>query len=119
MGRLNFSFHSGMMFHRLYVSFSARPRLTFAGLLLAGVAVVPMARAAIVTDPKMASAPVSSMTPALPAAVDPDETKFAANTVSYDEPNQIITAEGDVEIERERSTSGGLDSHLADRQREP
>lgn len=101
MGCLNFSFHSGMMFHRLYVSFSARPRLTFAGLLLAGVAVVPMARAAIVTDPKMASAPVSSMTPALPAAVDPDETKFAANTVSYDEPNQIITAEGDVEIERE------------------
>jgi len=64
------------------------PRYAVIGILLSGVALVPMARAAITTGDDVAATSV----------VDPDKVDFAANTVSYNETEQLITAEGDVEI---------------------
>lgn len=66
-------------------------RLALVSILLTGVAVVPMARAAI------SSGDLESPSPQI-QPVDPDQVDFAANSVAYDETGQIITAEGDVEI---------------------
>lgn len=66
------------------------PRYALVGILLSGVAVVPMARAAIATGEEAIVAPV--------VIDDPDKVDFAANTVSYNEIDQTIIAEGNVEI---------------------
>ena len=57
--------------------------------MLSGVAVIPIARAAIATG---------ELTPAASVVADPNKVDFAANTVSYNETEQMIIAEGDVEI---------------------
>ncbi len=66
------------------------PRYALIGILLSSVAIIPMARAAIATGDTV---PVASV-----PANDPDKVDFSANSVSYNEVDQIITAEGDVEI---------------------
>lgn len=76
---------------RLSPAFDAR--LALIAILLTGVALSPMAQAAIANGDESLYALPTSVTP-----VDPDQVDFAANTVSYDEIGQMITAEGEVEI---------------------
>lgn len=79
---------------RLNAIFSvSKNRFALVSFLLAGVAAVPLSQAAV-TDGATES---TQQAQALPVP-NPDQVDFAANTVSYDETGQIITAEGDVEI---------------------
>lgn len=69
-------------------------RMTLLSVLLAGAAAIPISYAAI-SEPASVS-PVASEED--PLAIDPKKIDFMADAVLYDETNQIITAEGKVEI---------------------
>lgn len=88
-----------MAFSSVYLNISASrfiPRLALMGLLLTSVACIPLSYAAV--PDKMDTVVTPTPETLVPVSVDPDKVDFLAENVSYDETNQIITAEGQVEI---------------------